>query len=342
MMRSVTASAPGRICLAGEDLDWMVGPSVLAAISLRISATVSASVNGSDCLVLESGGPFSVKRVVPVTDIACYDGHVLDYARAAVVALARTAVIPLEALHIKISSEVPPAAGLSSSAAVIVAVLGALCGYYDVNLSREQICGIGYSAEKHELGTGAGQMDFYSCALGGVIHIDSSTEPPRIIERLDLPPDLMPVIVDTRVRHSTKDSIAIKRERFARGDPDLSRYVDVTMTAVSKIRELLANGQSTHELIGASILSCHRALSGYMRVSTDLIDRCVLASVAAGSVGAKLTGSGFGGCMFALVDRQRLPGVVEALSRFPVDIYQTDIDRDGLVVSGPIAATGVA
>jgi mevalonate kinase len=342
MERSVTASAPGRICLAGEDLDWIIGPSVLAAVGLRISVTVRAAAHGSGELVLESGSPFAIRQVVPLTDIARYEGHVLDHARAAVVALARTAGLSVGALRISISSNLPPAAGLSSSAAVIVATLGALSGYYGLGLQREEICSIAYSVERHELGTGAGQMDFYSCALGSVIHLDCSTQPPQSLERFSPPAALTPVVVDTLVRHSTKDSIAAKRERLARADPDMFRYIDETLAAVTEIRNMLASGQCRPDQLGALVLSCHRALCRYLRVSTDLINDCVDACMAAGAVGAKLTGSGLGGCMFALVTEPYLEGVLRALDRFPVDVYPTVIDQDGLLIAESVSAPDAA
>lgn len=342
MERSVTASAPGRICLAGEDLDWIVGPSVLAAIDLRVNVTVRAAADGAGELVLESGSPFGVRQVVPLKDTARYDGHVLDHTRAAVVTLARAAGFSVGALRVTIASSLPPAAGLSSSAAVIVATLGALSGYYGLALQTEEICSIAYSVERDELGTGAGQMDFYSCALGSVIHLDCSTEPPRSIERFSPPVSLTPVVVDTRVRHRTKDSIAVKRERLARADPDMFRYVDRAMAAVTGIRDTLASGQQSAEQIGALVFSCHQALCRYLRVSTDLINDCVDACMAAGAVGAKLTGSGLGGCMFALVTEPYLEKVLRVLDRFPVDVYPTAIDQDGLLIAESLSAPGAA
>lgn len=63
--RAVTASAPGRLCLAGESLDWMTGgSSVVAAVPLR--TRVSAWwAPGGDALALSSGAPVHRTRVLP-------------------------------------------------------------------------------------------------------------------------------------------------------------------------------------------------------------------------------------------------------------------------------------
>jgi mevalonate kinase len=337
MVRSVTATAPGRICLAGEDLDWIVGPAVLAAVNLRTTVTVSTRARSSGEVVLESGLPFAAWRAIPVSAMADYDGHVLDYARAAVVTMTRAMGLPIQPLTISITSQVPPASGLSSSAALIVATLGALDRYYGVGMSKDEICSIAYDVEAGELGTGAGQMDFYSCALGSVIYLDCSTRPPRLLERFSPRLTLRPVVIDTRIRHSTKGSIAAKRERSARSDPDLLRYVTETLQAVTTMREILRDDRRSHDRIGSLLLSCHEALREYMRVSTDLIDDCVQACMEAGAAGAKLTGSGLGGCLFAFVAEPRLERLVRALDRYPVDVYPTTIDPDGLVIAKSVS-----
>jgi hypothetical protein len=76
-----TASVPGRICLAGESLDWMTGGnSVTAAVPLRTRVTAWRAA-GSDALALISGPPLYRTRLVPAGRAAAsvYDGDVLDH-----------------------------------------------------------------------------------------------------------------------------------------------------------------------------------------------------------------------------------------------------------------------
>lgn len=80
-----TASVPGRICLAGESLDWMTGGnSVTAAVPLRTRVTAWRA-DGSDALALISGPPLYQTRLVPAARAAAsvYDGDVLDHMQAA-------------------------------------------------------------------------------------------------------------------------------------------------------------------------------------------------------------------------------------------------------------------
>ena len=272
-------------------------------------------------------------RTIGLSDMDNYDGHVLDYARAAVVALARETGIRLEPMIITITSQIPPASGLSSSAAVIVATLGAVSCYFGLNLSREKICAIAYSTEASELATGAGQMDFYSCALGSIIYLDCSNQPPQPLERFTPNMTLRPVVIDTRVRHSTKQSIFQKRQRLAREDPDLLLYVTETLSAVQGMREILLADRPCHDDICKYLFSNHESLRRYMGVSTDLIDECIGVCLDAGAAGAKLTGSGLGGCLFAFVNDAQAPELVNRLNGYPVDVFPTTLDFDGLVVA---------
>ncbi|GAA1894324.1 hypothetical protein [Streptantibioticus ferralitis] len=117
--RAVTVSVPGRLCLAGESLDWMTGgSSVVAAVPLRTRVTAWRAV-GSTALALTSGTPLFRTRLVSVAKAAGrhYDGHVLDHMQAA----ARVSLKQAEqiaGLVLTASTELPVAAGLSSSAAL--------------------------------------------------------------------------------------------------------------------------------------------------------------------------------------------------------------------------------
>ena len=73
MLSSVTVSCPGRVCLAGEYLDWLSGPSVLAAISLRLRIHLSWLPANSGCLVLESGLPLNITSRIPLSDVGAYE-----------------------------------------------------------------------------------------------------------------------------------------------------------------------------------------------------------------------------------------------------------------------------
>lgn len=331
MHRLVTASAPGRVCFAGEDIDWISGPAVLGAIDLRIRVTVEPLPLDAGLIVIKSSAPFNVERRLLPTNIGQYNGHPLDYVEAAIKVISEAGII-ITPIKIAITSVLPAQAGLSSSGAISVASIAALAKFYGLELTDFEICRLAYSVESDELNTGAGQMDFYICGLGGFMYIDCVSRPPQLIEKYSFPPETAIIIADTRVRRSTADVIRIKRARLEIGESGIISYVHHTEAAISRIHSLLHEFNLDIQQIGAIVSSCHRYLDSYMGVSTNLLNICVETCLKNGALGAKLTGTGMGGCMFALVPVSRIDQIQTALSSYPVLTYVTSISNRGIVM----------
>lgn len=175
MDRVAVASAPGRLCLAGESLDWMMGGrSLVAAVPLRTTVAVTLSAC-PEPLLLRSSAPLNWSRVVHTPWLGAYAGDELDLLQAA----ARIALRGRVASGIvDVDTELPVGAGLSSSAALALAASAALLAAgTGVVPDADQVCGVAYSAEHGEMRTGAGWMDFMACAHGGVAEITGSTPP---------------------------------------------------------------------------------------------------------------------------------------------------------------------
>jgi mevalonate kinase len=227
---------------------------------------------------------------------------------------------PAGALHLQ--SELPVGAGVSSSASVTVATAAALLtAAHAVAPSPDATARLAYLAER-TAGSGAGWMDFLAVAHGGVNLIEA-TDPPtvtRLANRLDVPV----VLVDTLIRRSTRKLLTAKRTRWQALDPDLLIYVETAQLLVAKIADAFRDPDPDHDEIGQLVTQAHRLLADRVGCSTALIDTCVDRCLAAGAYGAKLTGSGHGGCLFALVPAERLGDVRSALQPLPVKVLVLD------------------
>jgi mevalonate kinase len=324
--RNYQARCPGRICLAGEDLDWIGGSAVLSAVELTTNVTAGPPI-ANRTVTIESAGE---SDSFPVDQLGRYDGGFLDHVRAATAVAAGRAAIDVPAVQLAVASTLPIGAGLSSSAAVIVATLAALNEYWRIGLSRGQICALAYEVEWSELRTGAGQMDFYSCTFGGIVHVDCRSAPPKLRGGLNMPASARIVVVDTRTPRSTKNVIRNKRERYHRRERGILRYFERVSSVVAELRQVLSSFSPTIDDVGVLVNECHEALRDDMGTSTRLIDLCVSACLDSGAAGAKLTGTGLGGCMFALVKPDHVASVLGALGELPVDIHVTSVDNAGL------------
>ncbi len=330
-MKTVVASAPGRVCFAGEDIDWISGPSILCAINLRTNVKVSALAGSHYYLELKTKGSMNSVLSLPLNEIGQYMGHTLDYVNAAMKVLMDLGIQPIP-LSIEITSNLPARAGLSSSAAVSVASLKALSAFFGLQLNEQQIAHLAYLVEKDELKTGAGQMDQYSCALGGLIYLNSSTTPPTDIRKFSPPTNAELIVVDTLTPRSTAEVIRMKRARFAQGEAGILQYVEKTERLISSICDELNKPSMDTAQLGRLVTECQDTLRDDMRVSTPLLEASVSACLENGAFGAKITGTGMGGCMFALVPHDKSKQVQTALSKLPVRFYATEPSLDGVII----------
>jgi mevalonate kinase len=319
-VRVARASAPGRICLAGESLDWMVaGPSVVAAIERRTWVSMHLVDTAAD-LLIRSGAPVDASRIVAGTALGELAGDALDYVQAVAYQAGQLpGRAPAGQLHI--SSELAVAAGVSSSASVTTAVAAALLAAMGVEPLPETVVRLAYAGERMT-GSGAGWMDFLAVAHGGVNLVDAG-EPPTV-RRLADGLDASIVLVDTLARRSTRDHLIDKRRRWSGHDPDLIAYVEATPGLVAQLASAIAAPAPDPAEIGSLVTDAHRLLATRMRCSTPLIDTCVDACLTAGAYGAKLTGSGHGGCLFALAAPERVGAVLAALHHLPVHAVVLD------------------
>jgi galactokinase len=332
-----TASVPGRICLAGESLDWMTGGnSVTAAVPLRTRVTAWRA-SGSDALALISGPPLYQTRLVPAARAAAsvYDGDVLDHMQAA--AKVTLPAADLAGVVVTASTDLPVGAGVSSSASLTLAVVAALAALqHGAAPGTADACDLARQAETGELGTGAGWMDFLACASGGVNQISAGSQPHAALITASLP--LPVVLIDTRQRRATATVLASKRERFQAREPAMLAYVAETAALVQALTALLRSPQPDYREAGRLLSAAHALLRDQVACSTPLIEECVSRVLAAGAYGAKLSGSGHGGCLFALVPDDSVAAVLASVAGLPVHaVALPRSDPAGLACTPPAA-----
>ena len=316
---TVIAVAPGRVNLIGDHTDTTGGLVLPMAIDLATTVTGHA---GGDRVVLRSIAEPEV-AVVPldVTDPSdCSPG----WARyvAGVVAELR----PPLGFEGEVRTTLPIGAGLSSSAALEVAVALAL-GFEGSSLELARLT---RRAEQRASGVPCGIMDQLASASGVAGHallIDCGEE--------TIEPIPMPAGVEVRVVHSG-EARALAGSAYAerRGaveaaeavvgplraigdvsvldalqDPILRRRARHVVTENERVRAFAA-ALRQHDLAsaGEAMRASHASLRDDFEVSTPALDALVSRLAATpGVIGARLTGAGFGGCVVALAE----PGTID-------------------------------
>jgi galactokinase len=172
---TVAASAPGRVNLIGDHTDYNQGfvlPTVIpqqttveAAIGSGLSEVYSATLDRN--LRFDSG---------PLTDFARYVGGCVR------VLTNRGASIP--PLQLRIASDVPVGAGLSSSAALEVATIRAIHALLGLDLAPNEIAALAHKAEIEHASVACGIMDQIACSIGEpglMLFLDTMTMERRLV-----------------------------------------------------------------------------------------------------------------------------------------------------------------
>jgi galactokinase len=334
----IQTSAPGRLCLFGEHQDFLGLPVIALAMTREITFTGTRrpdsvcrlslpDVNDRDEFDLRDELPYRSKR---------------DYLRSAVNVLRRAGLTMQTGYDIEVRGDIPINAGCGSSSSMVIAWIGFLVAAQDGSFPADpgRIARLGYEAEVLEFAEPGGMMDHYTSALGGLLHIktEGEIECTRLPAKLDgfvLGDSLTPKDTTTtlaRSRQAMADAVqTIEGEvpRFSIHSTSL-REAQVAFDCLEQRgREMLEGNlvnrdlcQRGHELLGAErpeaeqlgrlLLEHHDQLSRNIQVSTEKIDRMVEAARKAGALGAKINGSGGGGCMFAFAPG-RQQAVAEAI-----------------------------
>jgi galactokinase len=316
---AASAYAPGRVCLAGESLDWMNGgPSVVAAVPLHTQVSVVRNAERS-CVVFRSPDTHPMSREVPVSKLGAYESDGLAYMQATTKVVTGAWPLLIGGTTIEARSTIPIGAGLSSSAALTVATAAALMRF-SVGMipSTASVATAAYGAEVGELGTGAGWMDFLACTHGGVCRIDAGQHPK--VTRLSSSLGAPLILIDTVTRRTTRAVLASKRDRYRAGELAMRTYAREAEATVGDMTAALSVAAPDAARVGALLSQGQALLRDLVRCSTDLIDECVARCLRAGAYGAKLTGSGHGGCLFALAPMDAVGAVLATLHDLPVRV----------------------
>jgi galactokinase len=333
------ASAPGRVNLIGEHVDYHAGLVLPIAIDRRCACVAAPAADATRSRVFAPDAEEGVLEFDARSDLrplavpgrwSAYVLGVVHFIRD----LVRRAGVTPRNLDVAVASSVPLGAGLSSSASLEVSFATLLQDAWTFRVEGAELARRCQRAEHEFAGVPCGLMDQFVSALahpGHALLIDCRDETARPVPMPD-PAHAAVLVVDTRVRHALASSEYAARRRDGEAAaralgvtslrdlavvPDarslgpaqlpLVRHVvteiDRTRRAAAALRagDLPAFGRLMNE--------SHASLRDDYRVSCDELDGVVEAARAQpGVLGARMTGGGFGGCAVALVR----PGAADA------------------------------
>jgi galactokinase len=350
--------APGRVNLIGEHTDYNDGFVLPAA--LELSAWVAATPRTDGRLVVQSD-TVSERREWNLEPEPRPGGGWGDYVLGVAVMLRREGHADGGATLL-VASDVPLGAGLSSSAALEVAVATTLVDVAGRRLDPTTTAMLCQRVENEFVGARVGIMDqFVACHARPhtALLLDCRSLGSRAVP---VPSGVRLVACNTMVRHDHAggeynrrraecergvailrtrqptvaslrdvDPITLEAHRAELPDEIFRRCRHVVTENGRVLRMAAALEQSDLAAIGPLMAESHRSLRDDYEVSCPELDAMVEAAAMPGVYGARMTGGGFGGCTVNLVDAEavdefmrRVPRTYEASTGRKPEIYVSD------------------
>ena len=218
-----------------------------------------------------------------------------------------------------VRSQLPSASGLGSSAAVTVATLFAINDEFQLGYSRADVAELAHEVEKITQGGRASATDTYVSTFGGMVLIRGDEK-----RRLIPPQNLSLVIGNSMISHNTSEMVRRVAE-FREHSPAIANPI---MDAIGAITMEAMYNMENHKELGV-LMNRNHALLEALGVSHPALSNLVLAARDAGAYGAKLSGAGGGGCIWALCSKGSRSRVANALEDCGAKTIVTTIDTEG-------------
>lgn len=294
------AKAHSRVCLVGEDLDWTGGMSILCPINLYTEITINS--NNSNNIIIKSMNKTKYILLNQLNNYN-YNADFFDYIIAGLKTFFNFYLVSYVGINIEIESNIPIKSGLSSSAALFIALFKELGRFYNIKISIDELCQLGRMTEVNELKAVVGTMDFYACAVDKIILFN---EQEMKIKKYNYSFDKNKIVlIYSGVSSSTKTVNKGKKTRFEMKEKNFMNYVKYGNELVKRLDHQLSINAEISE-IDETVFKAHDIMKKYLKNSNEIIDKIVDICKKNGAYGAKLTGCGEGGYVFCVISLKKL------------------------------------
>jgi galactokinase len=334
---AIVAEAPGRVNLIGEHTDYHQGFVLPALIPQRTQVRLRRRPD---------------RRVQAASDAvgrADYElGHErrrggwIDYLQGVTAALAQRGAT-IGGFDVEIESDIPVGAGVSSSAALTVALLRGLRTLFDLRLDDVELAVVARAAETDFVGAPVGIMDQMACSLGRngeALFLDTRS---LQFERIPLPSSIEFAVIDSGVahRHASGGYTERRQESFeaarllgiaylrdASADDVEQRLSSASPLLARRARHIVTENQRVLDAVdalrvgdaprlGSLLKASHRSLRDDFEVSVPAVDRLVeIADRHPAVFGARMTGGGFGGAVVVAMKPQSKGAAAEIVAEY--------------------------
>jgi len=315
---SITYSAPGKVILFGEHAVVYGYAAIAIAIELRAKCTIVPSLSKNISVLTPDLFPnesFTISKNSSLPKSL----RAVEYIIREMLQIKKSMNNPI----IKIISEIPPSAGLGSSAAVAVSLISSLSVFLKSGINLEVINNIAFEAEKIIHGSPSGIDNTISTYGGGILY---KTEIKRKIPIENQ--SCFFVIVNSLIPRNTKDVVEKVKKRRNKNKQKIDQIFEEIEAITIQGEESLKKGN--HEETG-TLMSENQNLLEKLGVNHPELTKIIRLVDKHGVLGRKLTGAGEGGCIIALFDDyQEAKLAINTLKEKRFQAFITNVSSEGV------------
>ncbi len=350
--RAIKIKAPGRICLFGDHQDYLGLPIIACAINKYIDLYATPN---EDYILRLNMPDINEQRLIdlnkPVLPISNHD-HLVS----AIQELKREGCIPNMGYDIEIKGSIPINAGLSSSSAIVVAWVTFLLEAFssDRKVTSEYIAKLAFRAEVTHYNAPGGMMDQYSISIGNLLFLNTvngkhiiinNTVQTLIVGESGVPKETLGVL--SNLKKYALDAITMVQNKipaFIIENATIEDYELYKEYVSDELQPIFYGAVKNYEItkkalnalskevidlneVGGLMNQHHTILRDVLKITVPIIDTMIDGALRNGALGAKIVGSGGGGCIVALTDEkseeQVIKGILEAGASAAYKVYIT-------------------
>lgn len=306
------ASAPGKVILFGEHFVVYGVKAILCSINKRVTVTAE-KISEKKILINSEIGNIILEPNKSISEINS-PLKPFYYLANKVIKNQDTGI------QINIDSEIPLGAGLGSSSACCVAGAAAIFKLFG-DISKKEILEHAIEAEKTIFENTSG-ADCTVCTYGGIMEYDKK----QGFKKIENEPNFQLVIVNSNIKHSTESMVSKVKQFEIKNKEEFTKLSDQESKLVKDVLKLLKENNTAK--IGEKTNQNQEYLETIGISNNEL--RKIIEIGQKSSFGAKITGSGGGGCIFAITDESNLDETLKEFKNKNYECFSVKIDFKGL------------
>ncbi len=299
-MPVIVGKAPGKIILFGEHAVVYGQPAIAIPVnSVKATAHIAPIIDSSQENVHIFAPDIGLNTILSKLD----EDHPI--AKAIGLTLEKIRINHIPAFSLQVTSTIPVAAGMGSGAAISVAIIRAVSGFFGISLPLDEVSAITFEVEKIHHGNPSGIDNTVVTYQRPILFM---RENPIQFLKINLP--IHWIIADSGEKTPTHKTVEGVRKLHA---SDITYYDEIFQKIgriVTNARQALEDGDIDN--LGLLMNENQRYLSK-LEVTNPKLDSLIKAARSAGALGAKLSGGGKGGNIIALAQPNHCDDIEDAL-----------------------------